>query len=96
MPRHVALLSRWLDAGRRMGLCDATVSAGDRPASERGASDYVLIWVRENIDPAYLIRPDGLCWVVIDAVREEEIGRTRAFASALYLIRPVLTVDEAA
>lgn len=80
-----------------MGVCDATTYS-DRPPGgpKRPASEYVLVWVRENIDPAYIIRPERIGWVVIDAVRDNELGRTRSFAAALHMIRPMLKlVDEA-
>ena len=97
LPRHSELLARWLEAGRQMGLCDATTFAAERRAGRAPASaEYVLVWVRENMDPAYIIRPDRIGWLVIDALRENELGRTRSFAAALHMIRPVLKLDEAA
>lgn len=97
-PRHVALLARWLEAGRRMGLCDASAFQPERPrlAAEGPRSDYVLIWVRENIDPAYMVIPDGAYWVVVDAVRHQDLARRASFAGALNFIRPVLPLEAAA
>lgn len=99
MPRHTALLARWLDAGRRMGLCDASTFLPNRlglVASQTGRTDYVLVWVRENIDPAYMILPEGATWLVVDAVREQHLARVRTFAAALNFIRPVLPLEAAA
>jgi hypothetical protein len=84
-----------------MGLCDASVFApeptvGKTAKPARPAPDYVLVWVRENIDPAYIIRPEGLMWVVIDAVRQNRLASTRSFAAALHFIRPVLKLEAAA
>ncbi len=92
-PRHTALLARWLEAGRRMGLCDASAFSPDRGERQR---DYVLVWVRENPDPAYMIRCEGGTWSVTDAVRERELARLPSFAAALQFIRPVLSLEAAA
>ena len=91
--RHTALLARWLEAGRRMGLCDASAFFPDRHERQR---DYVLVWVRENPDPAYMICSEGNAWAVIDAVRERELSRLPSFAAALHFIRPVLPLEAAA
>lgn len=91
--RHTALLARWLEAGRRMGLCDASAFFPDRSERQR---DYVLVWVRENPDPAYMIRFEAGSWAVIDAVREHELARLPNFAAALHFIRPVLPLEAAA
>lgn len=95
LPRHAELLGRWLAAGRAMGLCDAAIVPSDRAqaAAIPPAPEYVLIWVRENIDPAYMIRPERLGWTVVDAVRERDLGRTKTLAAALHMIRPVLPLD---
>ena len=92
-PRLTALLARWLEAGRRMGLCDASAFFPDRSDRKR---DYVLVWVRENPDPAYLVQSEGNMWVVTDAVRERELTRLPSFAAALQFIRPVLPLEAAA
>ena len=92
-PRQTALLARWLEAGRRMGLCDASAFFPDRGERQR---DYVLVWVRENPDPAYMIRFEAGNWVVTDAVRERELTRLSSFAAALHFIRPVLPLEAAA
>ena len=92
-PRHTALLVRWLEAGRRMGLCDASAFFPDRIDRQR---DYVLVWVRENPDPAYMVQSEASAWVVTDAVRERELARLPSFAAALHFIRPVLPLEEAA
>jgi hypothetical protein len=91
--RHTALLARWLEAGRRMGLCDASAFSPDRGDRQR---DYVLVWVRENPDPAYMIQYESGAWVVTDAVREHELARLPSFAAALHFIRPVLPLEAAA
>jgi hypothetical protein len=97
MPRHTALLARWLEAGRRMGLCDASAFAneGER-AVELPRQDYILVWVRENIDPAYLVTAEGVHWVVVDAVRQITLARLSSFEAALDFIRPVLPLERAA
>jgi hypothetical protein len=92
-PPHTALLARWLDAGRRMGLCDASAFFPDRRTRRR---DYVLVWVRENPDPAYMIQSESRHWIVTDAVRQNELARLPSFAEALHFIRPVLPLDVAA
>ncbi len=91
--RDLSLLGRWLDTGRRMGLCDASAFPADRAS---GGHDYVLVWVRENPDPAYMIQPEGRAWVVRDAVREHDLARLPSFAAALHFIRPVLSLEVAA
>ncbi len=98
MPRHTELLARWLDAGRRMGLCDASAFTPDRVGSlaEGPRQDYVLVWVRENIDPAYMVMAEGIHWVVVDAVRQLTMARLTTFEAALAFIRPVLPPLEAA
>ncbi len=100
MPRHAELLARWLEAGRRMGLCDASTFAPDpiegEPADILPPKDYVLVWVRENIDPAYMVIPDRADWVVVDAVRQQNLARVSSFAAALQFIRPVLPLEAAA
>ena len=93
LAEHRVLLSRWLDAGRRMGLCDASVC---RPAPGQSEPDYVLVWVRENPDPAYMIAPDGMRWRVTDCIRDAMLARHPSFEAALHSIRPVLDRHEAA
>jgi hypothetical protein len=92
-PRHTALLARWLEAGRRMGLCDASAFFPDRTERKR---EYILVWVRENPDPAYMIQSEGMAWVVTDAVREWQLARLPSFLEALQFIRPVLPLEAAA
>ena len=98
MPRHTVLLARWLEAGRRMGLCDASAFQPERPRlrGEGPRHDYILIWVRENIDPAYMVIPDGAYWMVVDAVRHQDLARLASFIDALNFIRPVLSLEAAA
>lgn len=93
LPRHVALLNKWLQAGRCMGLCDASAY----PADEEGpATEYVLVWVRENADPAYMVAPDRMRWVITDYLRQQTLARVRSFEEALNFIRPVLPTHAAA
>ncbi len=98
LPRHVAVLTRWLQAGRSMGLCDASAFQSGRGdvAGIEPATDYILIWVRENADPAYMVTPTGSHWTVSDCVRQQVLGRLRNFEEALNFIRPVLGVSKAA
>ena len=93
LPRHREYLMRWLQAGASMGLCDADVSP--RSTAQRGTAtiEHVLVWVRENADPAYMIRPEGMRWLVIDHVRNHKLGNFSSFEEALHCIRPVLTTD---
>ena len=96
MPSHTALLARWVEAGRCMGICDASMFAPHAEAGRVDGVNYVLVWVRENIDPAYMILPDGTEWMVVDAVRQQNLLRVRSFAAALNFIRPVLPLEAAA
>jgi len=89
LPRHRAYLMRWLQAGASMGLCDVDVSPRT-PTDSAVILEHVLVWVRENADPAYMIRPDGMRWLVIDHVRNHRLGSFASFEAALYCIRPVL------
>ncbi len=81
LPRHRSYLLAWLQAGGRMGLCDADVASG--------AEAEIYIWVRENADPAYAIRAEGMSWVVIDHLRGRKLGAFRSFEAALFCIRPI-------
>ena len=81
LPRHRSYLDLWIRAGSRMGLCDAAI--GRRRDAE------VFVWVRENPDPAYIIRAEGLDWVVFDHLRGGRLGAFRSFEAALFCIRPV-------
>jgi hypothetical protein len=93
MPRHKALLARWLDAGRRMGLCDASAF---HSVGEEATGDYVLVWVRENPDPAYMVAPEAMHWMVTDCIRKQALARLPSFAEALQFIRPVLPKEPVA
>ena len=93
MPHHRAVLSRWLEAGRCMGLCDAEAY---QPGPGRIEPDYVLVWVRENPDPAYKIAPEGMYWRVSDCIRGESLACHGTFEAALHSIRPVLKLTAAA
>ncbi len=81
LPRHRSYLLAWLQAGGRMGLCDADVATG--------TDAEIYVWVRENADPAYAIRAEGMSWVVVDHLRGRKLGAFRSFEAALYCIRPV-------
>jgi hypothetical protein len=94
MPRHIELLARWLAAGQKMGLCNAQAFYPGK--NERGQRDYVLVWVRENADPAYMVQPEGNAWVVTDMVRQKVLVRETNLAAALNFIRPVLPLEAAA
>lgn len=98
LPRHVSTLTLWLQAGRCMGLCDASAIQSRRGQIEgvEPGTDYVLVWVRENPDPAYMITPTGTHWVVSDCVRQQALGQLRTFEDALEFIRPVLGATRAA
>jgi hypothetical protein len=91
--RHREVLDRWLQAGRCMGLCDACVCRADAAGS---GSDYVLVWVRENPDPAYMIASVGLSWRIVDCIRNETLATHPSFEAALDHIRPVLKLHRAA
>ncbi|GBR53318.1 hypothetical protein AA106555_1253 [Neokomagataea thailandica NBRC 106555] len=97
LPRHREYLSRWLEAGLRMGLFDAEITT----TSQRGethessaAIEHILVWVRENPQPAYMLRPQGMHWVLIDQLREHKLGSYSSFEVALNTIRPVLPTAE--
>ena len=91
LPRHREYLMRWLQAGASMGLCDADVSPRATAQRDTVMLEHVLVWVRENADPAYMIRPEGMRWLVIDHVRNHKLGSFSSFEAALHCIRPVLT-----
>lgn len=91
--RHRELLARWVKAGQRMGLCDASAfSDGAKP----GHRHYILVWVRENPDPAYLLAPITAGWIVEDALRGRRLALLNTLEDALQFIRPVLAATEAA
>lgn len=94
LARHKEYLLRWLEAGESMGLLDAaidTLAYSDIPYE---TTEQILIWVRENSEPAYVIRPKGRYWVLVDHLQNREIGRYVNFATALRTIRPVLPLNE--
>lgn len=88
LPRHRRYLQAWVTAGGRMGLCDADVGTG--------RDVEIFIWVRENADPAYAIRAQGLSWVVFDHLRQRRLGAFRDFEAALFSIRPITVAREIA
>ncbi len=89
--RHKDVLNHWLEAGRCMGLCDACICRHGRDQP-----DYVLVWVRENPDPAYMITPEGMRWRLTDCIRGEVLATHASFEAALHHIRPVLDLHRAA
>ncbi|MCQ8278466.1 hypothetical protein NFI95_08370 [Acetobacteraceae bacterium KSS8] len=93
LPRHREYLMRWLEAGISMGLCDVDVSPRT-PVDSPVILEHVTVWVRENADPAYVIRPDGMRWLVIDHLRDHRLGSFASFEAALSCIRPVLGAQE--
>lgn len=97
LPRHREYLLRWLEAGQRMGVFDAEIApAAHDNVNVDGTAlvDHVLVWVRENPDPAYMLRPQGMRWVLIDQIRDHELGSYASFELALHVIRPVLPLAE--
>ena len=76
-----------------MGLCDASPYLATPGESD---TDYVLVWVRENPDPAYMVSPEGMHWQVIDCLRNERLSQHSSFEAALNFIRPVLKLHQAA
>jgi hypothetical protein len=87
---HRALLAAWVKAGRRMGLHDAAI-VHRTPEGATDPAGMAVIWVRENPDPAYLVRFEGVGWAVVDSLRGAVLGRFGGFAQALEFIRPVLS-----
>ncbi|PHI95315.1 hypothetical protein BG621_05940 [Parasaccharibacter apium] len=88
LPHHRRYLAHWLTASQPMGILDASIeSTQDSP------SPLIVIWVRENADPAYLIRLEGPQWVLMDCLREHELGRYTDLSAALHTIRPVLPLS---
>ncbi|WP_025885789.1 hypothetical protein [Asaia prunellae] len=92
LPRHREYLSQWLQAGLAMGLCDADIETEGRDDTVT----HILIWVRENADPAYMIKPRGMRWVLIDHIREHELGVYASLERALHTVRPVLPLKSIA
>lgn len=84
---HRAHLKRWLFAGRRMGLHDGQIFFGQ--VSGEPSGPYIAIWVRENADPAYVVKPEGRRWIVSDAIRNMPLGNFDRLEAALQFIRPV-------
>jgi hypothetical protein len=92
--RHRTYLMSWLKAGQRMGLHDADVTP-PIPVDPKQNVGFVLIWVRENPDPAYRVVPEGRTWAVFDELRNHRLGKFPSFAAALHFIRPALSVESA-
>ncbi|MCX5615836.1 hypothetical protein NQF87_02415 [Bombella sp. TMW 2.2559] len=88
LPRHHRHLAQWLAASERMGILDASIETA---SESTGTESYlVVVWVRENADPAYIISLNGPQWVLTDCLRDNELGRYRDLSEALHTIRPVL------
>src|SRR3978361_2260338 len=96
LPRHREYLMRWLQAGASMGLCDVDVSPRATGLNDTVVLEHVLVWVRENANPAYMIRPEGMRWLVVDHVRDHKLGSFSSFEAALHCIRPVLSAGATA
>lgn len=71
-----------------MGLCDADITSHNE--HDEPDIEHVLVWVRENANPAYMIRPEGMGWMLIDQIRNHPLATYRSFEAALHAIRPVL------
>ncbi|MFT8719111.1 hypothetical protein [Acetobacter sp.] len=93
LPRHREYLARWLEAGMRMGICDTEICIDDE--ATYAENEQVLIWVRENASPAYVIHPEGNRWTVIDALRGNVLSTQSSFELALDFVRPVLPLHGA-
>ena len=76
LAHHRTVLNRWLQAGRRMGLCDASVCLAGPGQAE---PDHVVVWVRENPDPAYMIAAEGMSWRVSDCIQGRVPGASCQF-----------------
>lgn len=88
--RDIEYLDHWMRAGQRMGLHDSQVCHGRGGGEPQG--DYIVLWVRENADPAYIIAAEGLTWKVADMIRGICLGSFRTIGAALHFIRPVLQI----
>lgn len=93
LPRHHRYLAQWLAASERMGILDASIEKNSEASAT--ASHLVVVWVRENADPAYIISLNGPQWVLTDCLRGSELGRYRDLSEALHTIRPVLPLHQA-
>ena len=93
LTRHHEYLSRWVEASLPMGICDADVFSTSEKQSG-ASSEYIVVWVRETSDPAYKVFSRGNKWVVMDAIRDNQLGQFSSFADALHMIRPVLPRPE--
>lgn len=93
LPRHHRYLAQWLAASERMGILDASIEKNSEASTTE--SHLVVVWVRENADPAYIISLNGPQWVLTDCLRGNELGRYRDLSEALHTIRPVLPLHQA-
>lgn len=91
LPRHREYLARWLKAGLCMGLCDADIFSPSEASDD--SMQQIVVWVRESADPAYLIRPSGSRWEIVDPIRETVLSRQATIELALNFIRPVLPLQ---
>ncbi|MCQ0041173.1 MULTISPECIES: hypothetical protein [Acetobacteraceae] len=94
LSHHRHYLATWLIASEKMGILDASIESS--PDQQTADPSLVVIWVRENADPAYLISLRGPYWVLTDCLRDNELGRYRTFSEALHTIRPVLPLHASA
>lgn len=92
LPRHRRYLAQWLAASERMGILDASIEAA--PDQTDTTPSLVVVWVRENANPAYIISLNGPQWVLTDCLRENELGRYSDLSEALHTIRPVLPLQQ--
>jgi len=81
LPRHLDEASSWVRAGSRMGLLDVAITEDVQQA--------LVVWVRESSEPAYLVTPVRMDWVVTDYTSGRKLGAFRQFAQALRCIRPI-------
>lgn len=93
LARHREYLSRWVEASLPMGICDADVFSTTEKQSG-SSSEYIVVWVRETSDPAYKVFSRGNKWIVMDAIRDNQLGQFASFADAMHMIRPVLPRPE--
>ncbi|MBA5724872.1 hypothetical protein [Bombella favorum] len=92
LPHHRHYLAKWLAASEKMGILDASIEAA--PEQRTDDANLVVIWVRENTDPAYIISLSGPEWILTDCLRDNELGRYRNLSEALHTIRPVLPLHQ--
>lgn len=92
LPRHHRYLAQWFAASERMGILDVAIENAPEPSA--ADSHLVVVWVRENANPAYVISLHGPQWVLTDCLRDNELGRYGDLSEALHTIRPVLPLHQ--